>query len=181
MDKSTIFGDAVVLMHRARDYILLSAFFSTVNSTFRYEVPVPEHLQQVLDSYGSGLGREIADAFACMSLVTFASLFLSERDASPLLVEDFTGQLRQRVEYFREKRNRYIAHRREFEAEEIAFDQLSTPTGEFGRGRAIKSSLPASCFAGDDREKFLQVIEATIEILNRKWDEAFDQKAQTEV
>ena len=169
----------MVLMHRARDYILLSEFFSTVNSTLGFKTPIPDHLQETLQAYGGGLGIEIADAFACMSLIMFGSLFLNDRNLSPLLIEDFEGPMRERVDYFRNKRNQMIAHRIQFEAQEITFDSVAVGDVELGqRGRAIVASIPGASFAGGDRQAFLDIVERSLEILTRKWDDAFDNKPE---
>ena len=46
----------MVLMPQARDHILLSEIFSTVNSTLGFKTPIPDHLQETLQAYGAGLG-----------------------------------------------------------------------------------------------------------------------------
>ena len=180
MDRSTALGDAVLLMRRAQSYVLLSELFNTVDSTLEIPTPIPDHLLEILTAYGSDLGGEIADVFACMSLVMFGSLFLSDRDLSPLLVEDFAGQMRERVDYFRDKRNQMIAHRSRYQAQEISVDRIFMDNKELGRGRVVISSVPSSAFGGNDVQGLMSVIENSLEILNRKWDEAFAEKAAVE-
>ena len=167
-------------MQRAKDYVLLSELFNTVDSTLEIPKPIPEHLLGILTVYGSNLGGEIADAFACMSLIMFGSLFLSDRNLSPLLIEDFAGQMRERVDYFRDKRNQMIAHRSRYQANELSVDRIIADGKDLGQGRLIISSVPSSAFSGNDLQELASVIETSLEILNRKWDEAYAEKTGLE-
>ena len=172
MNRSNSFGDAVALMRRAHDYVLLSEMFN--KTSIMLPTAIVEEYHEVVSLYGNSLCKEVSDALICMSVIMFGSLFLSDTQQATLHDSDFSPERRKKVSYFRAKRNDYIAHRQRSPSIEIPLDRLTTPDWKFSNGRIILSSLPAQCMSEEDRVEFLDLLEHTMDLLRYQWDKAYE-------
>ncbi len=177
MNRSVVLGDALTVLMRSRDYILMAEMFN--KSPLQPRTAITEEYREVVNKYSAYMNREISDAMACMSLIMFGSLFLNDLFQSPLRNDDFGSERRTEVDYFRGKRNNYIAHRNRVDAIELPFKNAEIRRGgtlvdTMLEGRLVASPLPAGYFTEEERVKFLDLLEHTVDLLGKKWDQAYE-------